>query len=170
MSFLSNFYNNITNATQNATKNSFANWIKSADTKGMYSNLTGRYQDIADEGILSPADMAEIMDRYHKTVGRRTSEQRARVSVGVNNRLGSRSGASQKAIYNMVDVPAMFAENEFASNLWQTNLQSRTQGLSGLGSLFSTMFGGQMGLEQQRLANEATVKAAEESNKFLGIF
>lgn len=128
-------------------------WLGSqmGTTRNQYSQLSNEYDRISREGIISPEEMRRLMGDYRRSQAPQIGAFRGRISADVNTRMGSRSGASQKAIANLVDVPAMFAESEFARNLYSQNIMSRTKGLEGKGNLWSQLLQAQMAGDQRKV-------------------
>lgn len=121
-----------------------------------YNDLWSTYAGIGDfqsslkNDLMSPEEMSQMMLNYNRTAAPGIAQNRARASAEAGGRLGSRSGATSRAVYNKVDVPAQFAENEFATNLYNLNIQSRDsrQRQAELNEMNARMFGaqGQSGL------------------------
>ena len=109
-----------------------------------YTNLRGRYQDISERGILSPEEMSKMMFQFREQQAPGLAQQRGRLYSDIQRRFGpGRAGGAAKSVANVVDVPAMHAESQFASDLYRTNIASRQQGLQGQQGLFGTLFAGQ---------------------------
>ena len=109
-----------------------------------YTNLRGRYQDISERGVLSPEEMNQMLFQFREQQAPGLTQQRGRLYSDIQSRFGpGRAGGAAKSVANVVDVPAIHAESQFASDLYRTNIASRGQGLQGMQGLFQTIFGGQ---------------------------
>ncbi|MCK5128085.1 MAG: hypothetical protein KAR42_17650 [candidate division Zixibacteria bacterium] len=110
----------------------------------------GDFQSGLRGDLISPEEMSQFMLNRERTVAPQVARNRARASSEAGRRLGSRSGATSRAVYNQVDVPAQFASSEFASNLYNMNIQSRDsrEREAELNEMRAKMFGaqGQAGL------------------------
>ena len=132
-----------------------------------YPQLFEEFQRISREGLLSPADINEALGRFRQAIAPQVAQQRARLAGGVSRRLGSRgqSGAAAGAIFNRVDVPALQFETQFASDLFQKNLQSRQLGLGGQQALLGGLVGAQQagtGVELDLFRIQEQVKLQRE--------
>ena len=113
--------------------------------------LFDRYSGIADEGLISPDVMQTLFSNFQQLQAPGVAANRARVSADVSQRLGSRSGASAKAQFNLVDVPAHIAESEFASQMFQFNQGTKQSGIAGLERLNTRDMAALQGLFSQYL-------------------
>jgi len=124
-----------------------------------YADMFDEWERISKEGILSPEMVDTVLGNYRKSMQPGLESSRARVSADVSKRLGSRSGAAAKSIYNQVDMPAIHAESEFAGNLHQQNVESMMSGMKGMGDTYGNMMNLLMNIgkmyeaQQGRMAN-----------------
>jgi len=134
-----------------------------------YGFLMDEFRRIYEEGILSSKDMETLIGHYRSIMEPQIARQRARASADVGRRMGARSGASRKAIFNLVDVPAQRREREFMSDLQRRNMMSRMPGLTGLTDLYGKTIGIEQFKEKMRLgwAEHERAEKADEGGGFL---
>lgn len=88
------------------------------------------YNKLASQGIYSPAEIANIINRVRASNAIRRTQQMAGLKNTMARRLGSRSGALGNALLN-AQVPMQAQENDLLANLWQTTYGSRLAGIQG---------------------------------------
>lgn len=130
----------------------FTDWLGSgagADLlRGGYSDVYGRFSRIADEGIISPQEMDTMLRNYWSRLQPQISAMMAKYMADASRRLPGRSGAIQKSVANLIDVPALQMFGDFGADLYYKNLASQMQGNEGLANLYSLLFGGAANLSQ----------------------
>jgi len=126
-----------------------------SDYGNQYYDLASKYSKMSEGGMLGPEDFAKLLSSYDQSMQPRIDKQRSQVSAGVNRRMGSRSGASAKATYNLVDVPANQARSDYRGQLEQWNLESRKLGMQNELQLYNMLFGGQENYANLLMGKEA---------------
>ena len=85
---------------------------------------------------MSPDEMNKMMFDYRGSQAPMLAQKKAGLYSDIGNRFGpGRMGGAAKSVANVIDVPAMHAESNFAANLWKTNLESRKFGLQGASNM-----------------------------------
>lgn len=143
----------------------FSDWLGSGTgdelLRGGYADLYGRFTRMADEGIISPEEMSKMMGDYWAKLQPQLSAMRAKYGAEASRRLPGRSGAIQKSLANIIDVPAMQALGDFGADLYYKNLASQVQGTEGLAGLYNLLFSGAVNLHQSVKQREMAEIAAE---------
>jgi len=157
-------------------RNPYTEWLMSpglaGQTQQRYGDIYKRYQDISEHGLLSPDEMNKMVFDYRQSMTPQLASQKAGLMSDISSRFGpGRSGGAAKSVANIVDVPANFAESEFASDLWRKNLESRSIGLEGQNNWINSMFGRMQGwsgteaeYDIERKKIDAMMKMAEMQN------
>lgn len=129
-----------------------------ADYYGRFPELWEEYSRIQEEGFWTPEQMATAQAGYRGMMQPELGRRRGAVGRDVGRRMGARSGASAKAMYNLVDVPFEQEMSDFAQKMYMANLQSMQEGLGARGALWQSLAGQQMGYAGIAAQREAMMR------------